>query len=197
MPFYDRSLDMIVATAQAPQTIGGLTDVLSRYGVPSIIRSAARSGAPQAQAFTTAVSAAEAHGTRLFIAQCGVIVDLGGGAKVEIFFPDRDASAMPAEDGCPMFKLMFGKTSFFFSCGTPAIETYVTTLDGSKLSSDVLLTTGDEPEIFAGFVSPQYAIFPCASNASSSVFVKLQIQVESTCNRTMTFISDGSSVQLQ
>lgn len=194
MPFYDRSIDLVIATAPEPQFVGGLTSVLSRYKVAAIIRSAANSSAPQSQAFSGAVSKAQQQGTRLIIAQRRQVIALGDGTFIEFFFPDRDASSMAASDGCLMFKLVFGNTSFFFACGSAAIENYLATLDGAKLKSDVLLATGDDSEVFVGFVSPQFAVVPCGANATPSAFTALQIATFDTCSGTVSFVSDGQIV---
>lgn len=197
MPFYDHSIDMVIAIAQAPSRIGGLTSVLSRYDVGAIVRSSARSGTPQAQAFAGAVSNAQQNGARLLVMQRGKIISLGDGAYIEMFFPDRDASTMSANDGCLMLRLVYGKTSFFFACGSAVIENYVATLDGTKLKSDVLLATDADTELFAGFVSPQFAIVPCGASATSSAFARLQIQTLDTCQKNVTFVSDGQIVTRQ
>lgn len=191
MPFYDRSFDIIIASAPTPEKAGGLSSVLSRYSTSVIARTAARSSAPEIQAFTASVSNAQQNGARLLIAQRGMTIDLGGGAVIEVFFPDRDASQMAASDGCMMFKIIFGNTSFFFACGSPAIETYLATLDGSKLKSDVLLATGGDPELFLGFVSPEYIVAPCGSAATSSAAATVGIQSFDTCAGTITFVADG------
>ncbi len=194
LPFYIRSIDMVIAMAQSPQKVGGLSSVLSRYGVTAIVRSGALSNAPQAQAFTGAVSSAQQNGARLLTLRRGQVIDLGGGALIEVLFPDRDASRMSSNDGCLMFKLMFGNTSFFFACGSPAIENYLATLDGAKLKSDVLLATGEDPELFAGFVSPQFIVVPCGASATSSALATLQIDMLDTCEGPKTFVSDGRMV---
>jgi len=195
LPFYARSFDMVIAMAQTPQNVGGLSSVLSRYIAPVILRTAARSNAPQVQPFTEAVSRAQQRGARLLIAARGDVIDLGSGAFMEVLFPDRDASQMSASDGCLMFKLIFGNSSFFFSCGSPQVETYLATLDGERLKADVLLATGNETELFAGYVSPQFAVIPCG--ATSTVFSMFSIQTIDTCNETLTFLSDGQSIVRQ
>jgi competence protein ComEC len=201
MPFYERSIDMVIATAATPQKVGGLTSVLARYQVTAIVRSAAQSSAPQVQSFDSAIATAEQTGTRLLIAQRGQVINLGstdspqaGGAYIETLFPDRDASQMAPSDGCLELKLVYGQTSFLFACGSSAIENYSAMLDGTKLKSNVLFATGNEPELFAGFVSSQFAILPCGSDSTSSVFSKLQIQTLDTCDGSITFVSDGQTV---
>jgi competence protein ComEC len=196
MPFYDRSIDIIIASAPDAGKVGGLASVLSRYGVSAVARSAAHSGAPQVQAFDGAITSSESRGTRLLIAQRGQVIDLGGGAYIETLFPDRDASGFSAGDGCLILRLVFGKTSFLFSCGSPSIENYLATLDGTKLKSDVLLAASDDTELFTGFVSPQYVVAPqaCGSAATSSAFSKLGIQTLDTCQGEITFVSDGQTV---
>jgi competence protein ComEC len=194
MPFYDHSIDIVIVTAPTPAKVGGLTSVLSRYKVSTIIRPAARSSAPQVQSFTGAIANAEQNGTRLITVQRGQVIDLGDNTFIELFFPDRDASAMSANDGCLMMKFVFGNTAFFFACGSTAIENYVAMLDGAKLKSDVLAATGNDSELFVGFVSPQFAIISCGANASSSAFSALSVQTFGTCGGTITFVSDGQNV---
>jgi len=197
MPFYDRSIDVVIATAQEPQKVGGLSSVLSRYRVAAIVRSAAQSSAPQVQSFDGAVAAAEQNGARLMVAQRGQVIDLGDGAYIQIFLPDRDASQMAPADGCIMLKLVFGKTSFLFACGSNGIENYLATLDATKLKTDVLSATGDDPELFVGFASPEFAVMPCGTVATSSAFTKLQIKTFDTCDRAFTFVSDGQTISLR
>jgi hypothetical protein len=190
MPFYDRSIDMVVSTAQTPAKAAGLAGVLDRYVIRSIIRSAALSSAPQLQAVTGAVSHAQQKGARLLIGTRGEGFDLGDGTYLEIFFPDRDASGMSARDGCLMFKLLFGDTSFFFACGSAALEQYLAILDGNRLRSDVLIATGDEPETFLKLVSAQFVV-TCGSTASSSA--KLAA-LATDCSAEPIFISNGQTV---
>lgn len=190
LPFYDRSIDLLISTAQTPEEAAGLTSVLDRYVVHVVARSAAVSNAPQLQAFTGALSRAQQSGTRLVIAQRGQAFDLGGGTYLQLFFPDRDASHMPAGDGCLMFKVLFGKTSFFFACGPGAIEQYVAMLDGNRLHSDVLIATGDEPEAFLGLVSAQFVV-TCGQGASSST----EFATAMSCSTEPVFTSDGQTVR--
>ncbi len=194
MPFYERSLDLVVATAQTPDLIGGLSSVLDRYSVSAVVRSAALSSAPQAESFVGAVSNAQQSGTRLLVAQRGTLIDMGSGTFIEFLFPDRDASSISPSDGCLFFKLQFEQTSFLFSCGPPSVEGYLATLDGERLRSDVLHATGKEPELFLGFVSPQFAVMPCGTGATSSAFEKLGIETLGTCGSDISFISDGRTV---
>ena len=193
-PFYDRSLDIVIATAPEAQKVGGLASVLARFQVGAVVRSAAHSSIPQEAAFDAAVANAQQSGSRLVVAQRGETVDLGDGAYIETLFPDRDASNFAPSDGCLVLKVIFGSTSFLFACGSSALEKYLATLDGPKLQANVLAATGDDSELFAGFASPQFAVMPCGASAATSTFAKLQIQTFDTCNGAVTFLSDGQTV---
>lgn len=194
LPFYDRSLDLVIATAPEPQTVGGLASVLARFRVGAIVRSAAHSSAPQAEAFDAAIANAQQSGARLIVARRGQVIDLGAGAYIEFLFPDRDASSFAPSDGCLAFKLALGATSFLFACGSSGIESYLATLDGSKLQTNVLAATDNDSELFVGFASPQFAVVPCGSSATTSALAKLDIQTFDTCSGAMTFVSDGQTV---
>ena len=70
MPFYDRSIDIVIATAQTPAQVGGLTSVLSRYQVAAIVRSAAQSRVRRKCNLSTSdIAIAEQNGTRLVISR--------------------------------------------------------------------------------------------------------------------------------
>ena len=46
------------------------------------------------------------------IARRGQIVDLGGGAYLQVLFPDRDVLGLTSNDGSLVMKLIYGDTSF-------------------------------------------------------------------------------------
>lgn len=191
IPFYDRSIDMVVMIEQTPAKAGGLAGVLDRYVVGTMVRSAALSSAPQLQAVTGAISRAQQSGARLLIARRGQTFELGDGAYLEILFPDRDASRMSAGDGCLMFKLVFDETSFLFACGSAALEKYLSMLDANRLRADALIGIGSEPETFLRLVSPQFLV-TCGTSATSSTELSA-ITVD--CSNDPTFISDGRTVR--
>lgn len=207
-PWYDRSIDVVVATEPDPAHVTGLVDVLERYNVAYILRSSVLSSAPAENSFEAAVAAVQKNGTNVVTAQRGEVVDLGSGAYLEVLAPDRLVPNVEASAGCVVARLVYGTTSFMFPCDAPqSVENYLAQLDGSALKSDVLQVghsgsnTSSSP-LFVGFVSPEYAVYSrgcdtkfAPSPETVATFAKFDIPTLDTCtDGTVTFVSDGQTV---
>lgn len=206
MPFYDRSIDVVVATHPDGDHIGGLPRVLSRYRAGVLLESGASSDGGGDEALR---AAAEASGTRVVRAERGHVVDLGGGAKLSILFPDRDMSGSDTNQSSVVAKLEYGSTSFLFTGDSPAsVESYLSSLEGSGLDSDVLKVahhgsdTSTSPR-FVALVSPEYAVISAGKgnkfgHPMESVVGALAAAGSSVVGTyddgTVTFVSDGTRV---
>lgn len=206
MPWYDRTIDVVVATHPDLDHIGGLIDVLSRYDVSTVVRSSAEGNTAAAEELARAIPR---EGARSLVARRGQIIDLGSGAYLEILSPDRDLSRADTNVGCVVARLSYGNTSFMFSCDAPqAMEEYVASLDGAALKSDVLKaghhgSRTSSSALFVGFVNPSYAVISrgCDNRYGHphreviELFEKFGIPIADTCiDGTITFISDGNTV---
>ncbi len=114
MPFADRSIDMILATHEDQDHIGGFPLLLDNYNVTSIIENGMVS--------TTSVSASlEEKITKKkinkIIARRGmhIILDDKKNIYFDILFPDRDVSNFESNDGSIVGKLVYGNESFMFT----------------------------------------------------------------------------------
>jgi competence protein ComEC len=212
MPWYDRSIDVVIPTHPDADHITGLIDVLERYRVSYVVQSSVRGDTPVWATLERTIAAAEKSGTQVQTAQRGQVIDLGQGAYLEVLSPDRPVPNVDTNDGCVVTRLVYGKTSFMLSCDAPqAIENYLVALGTSTLKSDVLKAghhgskTSSSP-LFVGYVDPQYAVysrgcdnkygFPNAETVAT--FAKFGIPTLDTCTQgTITFVSDGQTVALQ
>ncbi len=205
MPWWDRSIDVVVATHPDADHISGLVDVLARYDVGMIVRSSIAGDSQIAQAFEESMRSEKAD---LHIAMRGQIIDLGG-AYLEILSPDRDMRAVEANTGSVVARLVYGKTAFMLTGDAPqGIEKYLVSLDGGSLRSDVLKAghhgskTSSAPP-FIGFVDPAYAVFSrgCDNRYGHPApevverFRQFGVPTLDTCEEgTITFVSDGAKV---
>lgn len=161
MPFYDRTIDMLMVSNPDKDHMGGFLDVFRSYHVASVMEPGTVGASAEAKALEEEIGA---HHTPHLLARRGQVIDLGGGAHFDVFFPDRDVSGMTTNAGSIMGRLVYGNTSIMFTGDAPqAIEHYLDSLDGRKLRSDVLKVghhgsrTSTSPE-FVGYVSPAYAV---------------------------------------
>jgi competence protein ComEC len=210
MPWYDRSLDVVVGTHPDADHIGGLPDVLARYDISTIIRSSVEDSGADQTAFLRAISSEKK--AKALIAARGQIVDLGKGAYLEILFPDRPVSSIETNTGSIVARLVYGDTSFMLTGDSPqTIEEYLVSLDGSSLKSDVLKaghhgSRTSSAVSFVGYVAPAYAVFSrgCGNSYGhphtevAELFTRFGIPTRDTCkDGTITFVSDGREVRLK
>ncbi|HEY4511638.1 MAG TPA: MBL fold metallo-hydrolase [Candidatus Paceibacterota bacterium] len=209
MPWWDRSLDVVIGTHPDADHIGGLIDVLQRYDVSYILQSSVQGSTPIWHSFEDAISTDEKKGTKIITAKRGQIIDLGDGAYLEVLSPDRDVPHVDTNVGCVVTRLVYGNTSFMLSCDAPqAIENYLVSLDGANLHSNVLKaghhgSKTSSSLLFVGFVNPEYAVYSRGCNnkyghpnqETIATFAKFGIPTLDTCkDGAITFVSDGKIV---
>lgn len=207
MPWYDRSIDVMVATHPDADHIGGLIDVLDRYKVDMVIRSSVEG---DTQMWRTLGDRVTKEKSRDVMATRGQVVDLGDGARLEILFPDRSVPRIETNTGCVVARLVYGDTAFMFSCDAPqSIEKYLVTLDSESLKSNVLKvghhgSRTSSALSFVGYVGPEYGVLSrgCDNTyghphqETLDTFAQLQIPLLDTCtDGTVTFVSDGKTVK--
>ncbi len=207
MPWYDRSIDVMIATHPDADHIGGLIDVLDRYEVGMAITSSVEG---DTQMWRTLGERIAKEKARQVTALRGQIIVLGSGAYLEILFPDRLVPHLETNTGCVVARLVYGDTAFMLSCDAPqSIEKYLVALDGGKLRSDVLKaghhgSKTSSALAFVGFVGPEYGVLSrgCDNTyghphqQTLDTFARLQISLSDTCtDGTVSFVSDGKTVQ--
>ena len=167
LPFYDRFLDVILATHPDKDHTAGLADVFHRFGVGAYFLSGAESDNGMNEILDAASAKASA---KKYLARQGMRIDLGRGAMLDILFPDRDATHLETNTSSIVAKLSYGETSFLFTGDSPkAIEEYlageneygenaegVLDVDVLKLGHHGSRTSTSE--IFLDATTPQYAI---------------------------------------
>lgn len=216
IPWYDRTIDVVIPTHPDADHIGGLIDVLPRYKVGLIVHSDVEGDTATAKAL---VNGMEKEGAREVIARRGQIINLGSTgspqvaqAYLEVLSPDRSVKNVDTNTGCVVARLVYGKTAFMFSCDAPqGIENYLVRLDGGDLHSDVLKaghhgSRTSSSEFFVGFVSPTFAVFSrgCKNKYGHphkevvELFARFGITTLDTCEKgAISFVSDGETVRVK
>jgi len=188
MPFYDRSIDMIILSHPDQDHIGGLPAILENYKVDYVMESGVKSDSGTYETFENIV---EWQGVEKILAQQGMIVSLCDspevglpensgeaelpqdcGGYLEVLFPNVDVSDFETNTSSIVIKLVYGDNSFLFTGDSPqSIEKYLAVAFGSYLDVDVLKlghhgSKNSNSEIFLGFTSPEYAIASVGLNNS-------------------------------
>lgn len=206
MPWWDRTIDVVIPTHPDADHVGGLIDVLTNYQVGLILHSSVEGDTKTFAAFNKAEADSSA---KKMTAMRGQVVELGDGAYVEVLYPDRPVPHVATNDGCVVTRLVYGATSFMLPCDAPqGVENYLIALDGKSLQSDVLKaghhgSKFSSSPLFLGFTAPEYGIFSrgCHNtygHPAPEVVARFQqfgIPTSDTCtDGTVTFVSDGKAV---
>ncbi len=206
MPWYDRTIDVIIPTHPDADHIAGLIPVLARYRVGTILHPAVKGETATAQELADALLR---EGAADVLARRGQIIELGKGAYLEVLAPDRDATGIATNDGCVVTRLVYGETAFMLGCdASQAVEKYLVALDGAALKADVLKAghhgsrTSSAP-LFVGYVDPAWVVYSrgCGNTfgfphqETIDTMARFGIPALDTCTEgTVRFVSDGERV---
>ena len=207
MPFYDRSIDVVIETHPDADHIGGLPSVLERYRVGLFIEP----GIDSKNAIDD-----ELRKIRMEkdipskLARRGMTINFGDGAHFDILYPDTDVSGFKnTNDASIVGQMKYGSTTIMFTGDSPKkIENYLVSMDGERLKSDVLKaghhgSHTSSGEKYVKTVAPKYAIISVGKKNRYGhphadvlkIFEKLEIQIIRTDKEgTIKFVSDGKSI---
>jgi len=212
LPFYDRSIDMIIATHADSDHIGGLVDVLKNYQVDLIGVPVLKNETAAYDAFLKAAAAEVARDGFVSSQELtrGDVVHLDDGAYLLTLFPLAKHQPENLNESSTVFKLIYGDTSVILTGdSTQAIEEYLASIDGGLLQADILKvghhgSDTSSSEIFLSAVSPEVAVISAGSDntyghPADTVLARLiAVGAETLCTcdlGTVTLVSDGREVR--
>ncbi|MFA6565790.1 MAG: MBL fold metallo-hydrolase, partial [Candidatus Paceibacterota bacterium] len=110
LPFYDRDIDVIIATHPDQDHIGALPDVLKRYSAQVLVEPDLYSGNGSYEAMETI---AEKNGAQKVIARAGEIITLDKNVTLQILYPEKKfPPAAETNLSSVVVKLAYGNISF-------------------------------------------------------------------------------------
>ncbi len=167
MPFYDRSIDIVLATHPDADHIGGLNSVLENFTVDTFIRTLATS---TSAVFKNLIQIINEEQISEKIIRAPEVLDLGSGVAFDILFPDQDTSGWETNDSSIVAKLIYKQNSFLLTGDAPSkIERELVLKYGDHLQSDVLKvghhgSKYSTSALFVRFVAPEYAVISAGLN---------------------------------
>ena len=216
MKFYDRSLDVVIATHPDADHIGGLIDVLEKYKVDLFLEPGVESDTNVYESLKTQVGKLESgEKIKKLLARSGMKIDLGSGAVLEILFPEKDVRGWETNTASIVARLVYGENEFLLTGDSPsAIENYLVNKYKGELSvlqADVLKaghhgSRTSSSDNFVRAVDPEYAIISAGENNRYGhphqevvdLFNKLNIKILRTdTDGRIVFKSDGVSLELK
>ena len=116
---FDRSIDAFIITNPDQDHIAGFMDILKIYKVGKIFEPGTLTDSKIYQNLKNEI---KKYNIPNILAKRGMKLDIGGGAVIDILFPDRDVSAWTTNDGSIIARLSYGNTSIILT-GDATIKT--------------------------------------------------------------------------
>lgn len=118
IPFWDREIELVIATHPDADHIGGLVDVLKNYIVDEVIESGAKS---ESQVFGVYEKIIEDKKIEKQIAKRGMKIKISNDAQLEIINPDDESikNLKDTNSASIVARLAFGENSFLFTGDLP------------------------------------------------------------------------------
>ena len=203
---FDREIDVVLATHDDQDHIGGLVDVLERYQVKHIIETNNEKETSTTEALALNIKT-EPAGT--YLGRVGQAINLGASTTFTVLSPPADTKNWESNTASIVGKLSFGEIDFFLTGDAPSgIEDYLVGRFGQMLESEVLKlghhgSKTSTSENFLDTVKPEYAVVSAGKDnryghPHQEVVSRVEergIKIKSTAMEgSITFLTDGVTV---
>jgi competence protein ComEC len=207
--FFDKHIDIVVATHPDTDHIGGLTDVLDRYQVENIVMTMNQSDSPAATAFNLA-STDETDD--IYYAETVSEIKLGASTTVTFFSPKIDTTNWNRNNSSIVMKISYGEIDFLLTGDVSTeVENYLVNKFRTELASEVLKlghhgSDTSTSEELLDITQPLYAVVSAGidnryGHPSSDVIERVETRNIKTLNTaisgTIEFFTDGNSLWLK
>ena len=165
MPFWDRTIDLIVLTHPQADHLTGLVEVLKRYKVKQVLSSNLTYESPL---YNEWLSLIETRDTKCTLAQAGQHIDFGSEVTIEVLNPHKvlnpqTPSLTETNDNSVVLRLTMGRVSFLLTADIMQTAEFELITRRANLNSTVLKVahhgsgTSTSPE-FLAVVNPHIAV---------------------------------------
>jgi len=213
LPFWDRTIDLMISTQPQADHITGLVEVLQRYGVKQMLES----GVPyDSSIYREWLKLVEQRQMKHDIARAGQEIDLGNGVKIEVFNPPEklfEGTSDDVDNNGIVLRLGWGKVSFLFTADIGQEAEFELIGQRANLKSTVLKVAhhGSRTSTSAQFlaaVDPEVAVISVGANnpfghPSPEVLERLKERLGednvylTSENGTIEFITDGDRLWMK
>ncbi|MFA5934412.1 MAG: MBL fold metallo-hydrolase [Candidatus Paceibacterota bacterium] len=209
MPFYDRSIDVLIATHPDQDHIGGFPEILKRYKVGRYFDDGLVGETATFKEISYKLVDEKINEERLIKNE---ILDLGDGVFLKIFYPSIELEGSDTNKNSVVTKLIYGDSNILLTGDIPTdVEKYLAMTEGKELKSDILKVAhhgsrNSLSEEFFSAVSPEYSIISASKDNSfghpHKEIIDALNNIGTNILRTyemgdITFVSDGNKFILK
>ena len=161
MPFWDRTIDLIILTHPEHDHMAGLIEVLKRYQVENILWTGVVRDTAEYKEWQRLI---REEGANIYIAQAGQQIKLARAILADILYPFESLEGQEFKDSnntSIIVRLVFGENSFLFTGDAP--QSVEKKLLETAIDSDILKighhgSKTSSAQDFIGVVSPEVAV---------------------------------------
>ncbi len=163
LPFFDRTIDFIIATHPDSDHISGLVEVLKSYRVDLVGGTGIKGSTAEFQEFSNEI---EENKSGKVVLRKGQKIFIGKNLYFEVLAPLEDFEGKTAKDyntSSLVLKMAYGKSTFLFTGDAPISIEKKLAEEGSDISSQVLKighhgSKTSTSDLFLEKVSPEIAV---------------------------------------
>ena len=208
MPFYDRSIDVVLATHPDSDHVAGLIDVLNRYQVGEFVRTDV---VASSSIYIEVLNQVEGHYVPTIHAKRGqrFVLDAQAEVYVDVLFPERSVRTLETNTSSIVVMLRHRNVTFLLTGDSPkGIEKFLSKVEGENLHANILKlghhgSHSSSDEIFLKAVHPDVAVISAGKNNKYGhphkdvieLLAKLGIPYTTTLDGRRVFESDGYSAR--
>lgn len=159
MPFWDKHIDLVVATHPDADHVSGLPGVFDRYHVDLLITDGELAEA--SPIYSVVLQSADQHGATIHRAQAGEVIDFGDGVVLEVLHPGDTLDLEDRNENSVVLRLVYGQFTMLLTgdAGEAAEEDVLDTgrdvqslvfkagHHGSRTSSNEFFLAAVQPQI--------------------------------------------------
>lgn len=210
LPWWDRTIDLMILTHPHDDHVGGLNYVMDRYDVERVLYTGAAHSAP---AYLTWLEKLRKSAAKIHIADRVQNIKFGPDCRLEVIYPSKplsDSSNMNLNDTSLVARLVYGQTSFLLTGDIEAAAENELLSSKQDLRADILKVAhhGSDTSTQVDFldaVEPKMAVIMSGRDndfgfPSPRVLDRLQDRSidawRTDVNGTLKLASDGSAVSI-
>lgn len=210
MPWWDRTIDMIIATHPDKDHIGGLISVLENYQVSYYLESGQQADTGVFDELTFALDQEE--GLKQIVARQGMVVDLGSGVRFNVLFPGRVIEGLDKNIFSVIGQLDYSEVEVMLTGDAPSsVEKQLVSNYGDSLASEILKLghhgskTSTDPSFLQAVAPAMTVVSAKLGNSYGHPHDEVVDRVksanieilETAKNGTIIFHSDGKTIWLK